>query len=51
MRVLGQRIAAHQDLYHHVLTRSWPVFFGYLVLAFVAGNAVFGSSSTRYSGW
>lgn len=41
VRVRGQRILPHQDLYHHVLTSSWPAFFVWLVLAFVAGNAAF----------
>lgn len=42
----GQRLAPHEDLYHWVLTRTWPQFFGVVTLGFIALNCLF---ATIYS--
>lgn len=39
---VGQSLSAHEDFYHWVLTRSWPAFFGWVTIAYVATNALFG---------
>lgn len=42
IKAVGQRLAPHEDLYHWVLTLSWPAFFAWLAVAYVATNALFG---------
>ncbi len=38
----GTKLAAHEDFYHWVLTLSWPAFFGWLTVAYLVVNGVFG---------
>ena len=42
IRATGQRLAPHEDIYHWVLTLSWSAFFGWVTVAYVLTNAVFG---------
>src|SRR5438128_1806340 len=42
IRALGQKLAPHEDLYHWVLTLSWPAFFGWVAVGYMLTNAVFG---------
>jgi len=42
IKAVGRRLAPHEDIYHWVLTLSWPAFFGWLTAAYVATNALFG---------
>src|SRR4051794_21207431 len=37
----GTRLAPHEDLYHSLLTLSWPAFFGWLTIGYLLVNAVF----------
>ncbi len=41
IRAIGRARAPWNDLYHWILTRSWPQFFALVTLAFVSSNAVF----------
>ena len=41
IKALGQKLAAHEDFYHWVLTLSWPAFFGWVTVAYFMTNAVF----------
>lgn len=38
----GRRLAPHEDIYHWLLTLSWPAFFGGVALAYMLTNAIFG---------
>jgi len=40
---LGRRLAPHEDLYHWVLTLTWPRFFVMVGVAFVVLNTIFGA--------
>jgi inward rectifier potassium channel len=42
IKATGQRLAPHEDIYHWILTLSWSAFFGWLTVAYVATNALFG---------
>lgn len=42
IKAVGQRLAPHEDLYHWILTLSWPAFFGWLTIAYLLTNALFG---------
>ena len=42
IRAIGQRLAPHEDIYHWVLTLTWPAFFGWVTVAYVATNMIFG---------
>ena len=42
IRAIGQRLAPHEDIYHWVLTLTWPAFFGWVTVAYVATNTIFG---------
>jgi len=37
----GRRLAPHEDFYHWVLTLTWPAFFAWVSVAYVALNAAF----------
>lgn len=41
IRAVGEKLGAHQDFYHWVLTLRWPAFFGWVTVAYFATNAVF----------
>jgi inward rectifier potassium channel len=41
LQVIGARSAFYEDLYHFLLTRTWPQFFGLVGLSFFAVNALF----------
>jgi inward rectifier potassium channel len=41
VRALGQKLSPHEDLYHWVLSLSWPAFFAWLTVAYFATNALF----------
>jgi inward rectifier potassium channel len=41
LRIVGANKAPHEDLYHFLLTRTWPEFFGLVGLSFFAINALF----------
>jgi inward rectifier potassium channel len=41
MRAVGVRWRPLKDLYHFVLTTSWPTFFGFIVLVYLVANLVF----------
>lgn len=41
VRAVGHRTRLHEDVYHRVLTTSWPVFFLLIVGAFITANAIF----------
>lgn len=38
---VGRKLAPHEDMYHFVLTLSWPRFFAALAAGFVAVNTLF----------
>jgi len=38
---LGRKLAPHEDIYHYVLTRTWPQFFLMVSVAFLIVNTVF----------
>ncbi len=38
---VGRRLAPHEDIYHFVLTLTWPRFFLFVSLGFVVVNAIF----------
>ncbi len=42
IKAIGQRLAPHEDIYHWVLTLTWPAFFGWVTVAYVATNMIFG---------
>ena len=42
IRAIGQRLAPHEDIYHWVLTLTWPAFFGWVTIAYLATNMLFG---------
>lgn len=42
IKAIGQRLAPHEDLYHWILTLTWPAFFGWVTVAYVATNMIFG---------
>ena len=42
IKAVGQKLAPHEDFYHWILTLSWPAFFGWVTVAYVVVNAVFG---------
>src|SRR2546423_12901 len=42
----GLRFLTSLDVYHHLLTISWPKFFGLLVAAYLTLNALFGVGYT-----
>jgi inward rectifier potassium channel len=44
VKVKGQRLAPHEDFYHWVLTLSWPAFFGWVTVAYLVTNALFGAA-------
>jgi inward rectifier potassium channel len=41
IRAVGTRLAPHEDIYHWVLTLSWPAFVGWVAIAYVLTNALF----------
>ena len=41
IRAIGMQRAPVKDLYHFVLARSWPTFFGLVGLSFVGANLLF----------
>jgi inward rectifier potassium channel len=41
IEILGQVRAPHQDIYHHVLSRSWTTLILLIALAFLGANAFF----------
>jgi inward rectifier potassium channel len=42
VKAIGQKLSPHEDFYHWVLTLSWPAFFGWMTVAYLLTNAVFG---------
>jgi inward rectifier potassium channel len=38
---VGQARAWHEDIYHWILTRTWPQFFAFVFLAFLGLNTLF----------
>jgi inward rectifier potassium channel len=42
IKAVGQKLAPHEDFYHWVLTLSWPAFFAWAAVAYLATNLVFG---------
>jgi inward rectifier potassium channel len=41
VRAVGQKLSPHEDFYHWVLSISWPTFFAWMTVAYLATNAVF----------
>ncbi len=44
IKAVGQRLAPHEDVYHWILTLSWPAFVGWVTVAYVLTNALFGAA-------
>src|SRR3954447_24852063 len=44
VRALGQKLAPHEDFYHWVLTLSWRAFFGWVTVAYMMTNVLFGAA-------
>ncbi len=42
IKAIGQRLAPHEDIYHWILTLSWAAFVGWVSVAYLATNALFG---------
>lgn len=42
IRATGQRLAPHEDVYHWILSLSWPAFFWWVSVAYLLTNALFG---------
>lgn len=42
VKAVGQKLSPHEDFYHWVLTQSWPAFFGWMTVAYLTTNAMFG---------
>ena len=41
VKALGKKLAPHEDLYHSLLTLSWPAFFGWMTVAYLLTNTLF----------
>jgi inward rectifier potassium channel len=41
IRTIGQARSWYEDIYHWILTRTWPQFFGFVFLAFLSLNTLF----------
>ena len=44
IQAIGHRLAPHEDFYHWVLTLTWPAFFGWVTVAYMLTNLVFGTA-------
>ncbi len=44
IKAIGQKLAPHEDFYHWVLTLSWTAFFGWVTVAYLVTNALFGAA-------
>jgi inward rectifier potassium channel len=44
VRAIGRKLAPYEDFYHWVLTLSWPAFFGWVTVAYVLTNLLFGTT-------
>jgi inward rectifier potassium channel len=42
VKAVGQRLAPYEDFYHWVLTLTWPAFFGWVTVAYLVTNTLFG---------
>lgn len=42
IEAVGVRLMFHEDFYHWVLRLSWTAFFGWVTVAYVATNTIFG---------
>jgi inward rectifier potassium channel len=43
IRTIGLERALHKDVYHFILARGWPTFFGLVAATFLGANLVFAS--------
>lgn len=50
VKAVGQKLSPHEDFYHWVLTLSWPAFFGWMTVAYLATNAMFGCAFWLFPG-
>jgi inward rectifier potassium channel len=41
---VGRKLAPHEDFYHWILTLSWRAFFGWVTVAYMVTNLLFGAA-------
>ena len=50
IKAIGRKLAPYEDFYHWVLTLSWPAFFGWVTVAYMLTNLMFGLGYYLLSG-
>jgi len=50
IKAVGRKLAPYEDFYHWVLTLSWPAFFGWVTVAYMLTNLLFGLGYYLLSG-
>ncbi len=44
IKAVGRKLAPYEDFYHWVLTLSWSAFFGWVTVAYMLTNVLFGAA-------